>query len=113
VREGKRPLVLPKRKLAPHPLVGPAINPAINPVMEPRQLLDQVVAQVGISGNAPSTRRALWRIDGAPVPINDALPGQPPTAFQMIREIITKVSPPSRGGQPDPEGCPGRQEKVS
>jgi hypothetical protein len=29
-------------------------------------------------------------------PINDALPGQPLTAFQMIREIITKVSPPLR-----------------
>jgi len=49
VRHGQRPLVIPKRKLAPNPLVGPAIKPVINPVMDPRQLLDQVVAQIGIN----------------------------------------------------------------
>jgi len=39
-------------------------------------------------------------------PINDALPGEPLTAFQIIREIITKVSPPSRE-KANPKGVSG------
>jgi hypothetical protein len=34
-------------------------------------------------------------------PIDDALPGQPPTAFQIIRSIITKFPAAMRGSQPE------------
>ena len=37
-------------------------------------------------------------------PIDDALPGEPLTAFQIIREIITKVSPPV-AGESQLRGC--------
>ena len=39
-------------------------------------------------------------------PISDPLPGEPPSAFRMIREIITKVSPPSRE-KANPKGVSG------
>jgi hypothetical protein len=60
VRTGQRPLVIPKRRLAPNPLVGPipAIDPVINSVLDPHQLLDQVVAQIGL--NATLDQLAIY-----------------------------------------------------
>ena len=46
-------------------------------------------------------------------PIDDALPGKPLTAFQIIREIITKVSPPRCGRKPTQGLFLGRKKKVS
>jgi len=41
-------------------------------------------------------------------PINDALPGQPLTAFQMIREIVNKFPATSRK-KPAQGSCLGRK----
>ena len=71
-----------------------------------RELVDFITAQDWPAVDAGTRMVALHEINRAITamrervspkePINDALPGQPLTAFQMIREIITKVSPPPR-----------------
>ena len=70
-----------------------------------RALVDFIAAQDWESVDADTRAIALFEINRAITalrerqklpPINDALPGEPLTAFQIIREIITKVSPPLR-----------------
>jgi hypothetical protein len=70
-----------------------------------RELVDFISAQDWESVDADTRAIALFEINRAITalrerqklpPIYDALPGEPLTAFQIIREIITKVSPPSR-----------------
>ena len=70
-----------------------------------RALVDFIAAQDWESVDADMRAIALFEINRAITalrerqklpPIYDALPGEPLTAFQIIREIITKVSPPSR-----------------
>jgi len=69
-----------------------------------RELIDFITAQDWPAVDADTRMVALHEINRAITavrervspkePINDALPGQPLTVFQMIREIITKVSLP-------------------
>ena len=70
-----------------------------------RALVDFIATQDWESVDADTRAIALFEINRTiPAlrerqklpPINDALPGEPLTAFQIIREIITKVSPPLR-----------------
>ena len=69
------------------------------------ELVDFIAAQDWESVDADTRAIALFEINRTITalrerqklpPINDALPGEPLTAFQIIREIITKVSPPLR-----------------
>ena len=78
-------------------------------------LVDFIAAQDWESVDADTRAIALFAINRAitalrerqKLPaINDALPGEPPSAFRMIREIITKVSPPSRE-KANPKGVSG------
>src|SRR5215831_17936709 len=80
-----------------------------------RELVAFIEAQDWASVDNDTRAIALFEIDRAIValperqklpPINDALPGEPLTAFQIIREIITKVSPPSRE-KANPKGVSG------
>ena len=80
-----------------------------------RALVDFIAAQDWESVDADTRAIALFEINRAIIalrerqklpPINDALPGEPLTAFQIIREIITKVSPPSRE-KANPKGVSG------
>jgi hypothetical protein len=80
-----------------------------------RELVDFISAQDWESVDADTRAIALFEINRAITalherqklpPINDALPGEPLTAFQIIREIITKVSPPSRE-KANPKGVSG------
>ena len=80
-----------------------------------RALVDFIAAQDWESVDADTRAIALFEINRAITalrerqklpPINDALPGKPLTAFQIIREIITKVSPPSRE-KANPKGVSG------
>src|SRR5262245_45582710 len=70
-----------------------------------RALVDFIAAQDWESADADTRAIALFEINRAVTalrerqkipPINDALPGEPLTAFQIIRQMITKVSPPPR-----------------
>jgi hypothetical protein len=82
-----------------------------------RALVDFIAAQDWAAVDANTRLIALHEINEAITkareltnpkePINDPLPGEPPNAFRMIREIVTKVSPPSRGDQPQPGGLSG------
>jgi len=80
-----------------------------------RELVDFISAQDWESVDADTRAIALFEINRAITalrerqklpPIYDALPGKPLTAFQIIREIITKVSPPSRE-KANPKGVSG------
>ena len=80
-----------------------------------RELVDFISAQDWESVDADTRAIALFEINRAITalrerqklpPIYDALPGEPLTAFQIIREIITKVSPPSRE-KANPKGVSG------
>jgi hypothetical protein len=80
-----------------------------------RALVDFIAAQDWESVDADTRAIALSEINKAicavrermnpKEPINDALPGQPLTAFLMIREIINKF--PATAGEPSPERLTG------
>jgi hypothetical protein len=80
-----------------------------------RALVDFIAAQDWESVDADPRAIALFEINKAicaarermnpKEPINDALPGQPLTAFLMIREIINKF--PATAGEPSPERLTG------
>jgi len=61
-----------------------------------RALVDFIAAQDWESVDADTRAIALFEINRTITALRDALPGEPLTAFQIIREIITKVSPPLR-----------------
>src|SRR6516165_2096899 len=61
-----------------------------------RALVDFIAAQDWESVDADTRAIALFEINRTITALRDTLPGEPLTAFQIIREIITKVSPPLR-----------------
>jgi hypothetical protein len=71
-----------------------------------RALVDFIAGQDWTVVDADTRAIALQEINAAITkvrelanpkePISDPLPGEPPNAFQAIREIVTKVSPPPR-----------------
>jgi hypothetical protein len=79
-----------------------------------RALVDFIAAQDWESVDADTRAIALFEINRAITalrerqklpPINDALPGEPLTAFQIIREIINQL--PAHAGRP--AGVSGKQ----
>lgn len=80
-----------------------------------RALVDLIAGQDWAAVGADTRAVALHEINKAITkvrvrmnpkePINDAFSGQPLTAFQMIREIITKF--PATAGEPSPERLTG------